>query len=403
MVIDENICPMKNLLKLKPTINLFFFLLILVNLHAQDAATVEALSDDISQNLDLEAVASIFADSKDLEAFEYALNDPETQISNLDLDQDKQVDYLRVMESVENSTHVVVIQAVLGEDLYQDVATIEVEKDSEGNPSMQFVGDVYLYGPNYIIEPVYVYRPRIFSVFWRPYYRPYRSVFYWGYYPKHWHYWRPHRVHHYTKHVHVHVNVKHIYHRTHVRKSVAAVRLHKNVRRNDFAKIHPSRSYTARKTSVKTANGAQYRSAGLNQADGDQYRAAGVNKADGTQKRVAGVNKADGTQKRVAGVNQADGDKYRAASVKKPNGAKKQVAGVNKADGTTKRVASVEKANGSKKTVAVKKNPNGSAKAVSVTKKADGSRTVKTAKKTAKGKKSTKRKSKNTKSKSKKK
>ena len=36
---------------------------------AQDVTTITASSDDISDNLDLEAVASIFGDSKDLEDF----------------------------------------------------------------------------------------------------------------------------------------------------------------------------------------------------------------------------------------------------------------------------------------------------------------------------------------------
>jgi len=185
IVIDQKNVPMKNLIKQKIANTLMLLMAFGYGIVAQDVTTVEAASQEISDNLDLEAVATIFAESKDLEAFEYALNDPETQISNLDLNEDNQVDYLRVMESSENETHVVALQAVLGEDLYQDVVTIEVDKDPDGNPTVQLVGDVYLYGPNYIIEPVYVYRPVIFSIFWRPVYRPYRSVFYWGYYPGH--------------------------------------------------------------------------------------------------------------------------------------------------------------------------------------------------------------------------
>ena len=381
---------MKNLIVLRTTLAFLFLAFTLNTISAQDVTTVEAADEYLAENLDLEAVASIFADSEDLDAFEYALNDPEMQISNLDLNEDDQVDYLRVMESVEDDTHVVGIQAVLDEDIYQDVATIEVEKDQAGNPSVQVVGDVYLYGPNYIVEPVYVYRPVIFSIFWRPYYRPYRSVYYWGYYPRHWNYWKPFHVIHYTKNVHVHVNVKHTYHRTYVRRSVTAVNIHKTIRRNDYARKHPNKSYTARKVAVKTSNGSK-------------VRAAGVNKADGTKKRVAGVSKADGTKKRVAGVNQADGDKYRAVGVNKADGTKKRAAGVNKADGTKKRVASVERPNGSKKTVAVKKNPNGSARAVSVTKRADGSRNVKSARKPANSKKNSNRKGNNTKRKTRKK
>ncbi|MEX0289616.1 MAG: hypothetical protein AB3N14_10950 [Flavobacteriaceae bacterium] len=376
---------MKNLFKEKIVKVFVLFVFIIGNTTAQDITTVDAASEEISDNLDLEAVASLFGDAKDLEEFEYNLNDPEAQISNLDLNEDGNVDYIRVVETAENNTHLIALQAVLAEDIYQDVATIEVEKDEEGKTRVQVVGDVYLYGSGYIIEPVYVYRPVIFSLFWRPFYRPYRSVFYWGYYPRHFRFWRPFRTSYYRKHVHVHINVKHTFHRTHVRHSVTAVSLHAKTRRNDFAVKYPHKSHTARVAGVNKANGTKKRVAGVNQADGDKYRAAGVNKANGTKKRAAGVNKADGTKKRVAGVNQADGDKYRAAGVNKPDGTKKRVAGVNKADGTKKRAATVKNPDGSRKTVAVKKNPDGSKRAVAVNKKSDGSRTVKKAGKKASG------------------
>ena len=67
---------------------------------AQDRTTVSAQNSEISDNLDLRAVSSIFGDSRNLEDFERRLNDPQSQISNLDLNQDNQVDYLRVIESV---------------------------------------------------------------------------------------------------------------------------------------------------------------------------------------------------------------------------------------------------------------------------------------------------------------
>lgn len=322
---------MKN--KLSQTIGstLMLFLAAISSNYAQDVTTVEASSEAISDNLDLEAVASIFGDARDLEDFELKLNDPETQISNLDLNEDGNVDYLRVVETAENDTHLIAVQSVLGEDIYQDVATIEVEKDAEGATKVQIVGDVYLYGSGYIIEPVYVVRPSVFSLFWAPRYRPYRSVYYWGYYPKHHFFWKPFHTRHYKKHVHVHVNVKHTYHYTHVRRSKTAVHLHSKTRRNDYALKHPGKAHTV---------------------------------------RVAGVNKSNGTKKRAVGVNQADGTKKRAV-------------GVNKADGTKKRAASVTNADGSKKTVAVKKNPDGSTRAVAVKKNADGSRKVKTGKKKA--------------------
>ena len=133
--------------------------LFLVNAFAQDRTTVNAMNSEISDNLDLRAVASIFGDSKDLEDFEYRLNDPKNQISNLDLNNDNQVDYLRVIETTEGRTHIIVIQSILGKDLFQDVATVEVERDSNNRVQVQVVGDVYMYGSNYIYEPVYVNTP----------------------------------------------------------------------------------------------------------------------------------------------------------------------------------------------------------------------------------------------------
>src|SRR5687768_1459209 len=135
-------------------------------MFAQDVTTVRANSSDISDNLDLKAVASIFGDSRDLEDFERRLNDPDLMISNLDLNGDNRVDYLRVIEVTENNTHLIIIQSVLGLDTFQDVATVEVERDRYNNVQVQVVGDVYMYGQNYIYEPVYVARPAIFSIFW---------------------------------------------------------------------------------------------------------------------------------------------------------------------------------------------------------------------------------------------
>ena len=63
-------------------------------LVAQEKTTVKASNSDISDNLDLRAVATIFGDASNLEDFERRLNDPKTQISNLDLNNDNYVDCL---------------------------------------------------------------------------------------------------------------------------------------------------------------------------------------------------------------------------------------------------------------------------------------------------------------------
>jgi len=42
---------------------------------------------------------------ENLEDFEKKLNNPDTQISNLDLNEDGEVDYLRVIETSKDETH----------------------------------------------------------------------------------------------------------------------------------------------------------------------------------------------------------------------------------------------------------------------------------------------------------
>ncbi len=216
---------------------------------SQDITTVEAKSTDISENLDLEAVASIFGEAEDLEDFEKKLNDPELQISNLDLNEDGEVDYIRVTEASKDNTHVVTLQATIGKDLYQDVAIISVEKDDKGETQVQVVGDVYMYGPDYIIQPVYVHPPVIWVWFWGPLYSPWHSPYYWGYYPPYYRPWTPYPPHRYQTNVHIHVNVSNTYSRTTVRTSKTSVNIQNKNRRNDFGSKNPDRSYENRANS----------------------------------------------------------------------------------------------------------------------------------------------------------
>ncbi|MDK2772939.1 MAG: hypothetical protein KYX68_12040 [Flavobacterium sp.] len=213
---------------------------------AQDKTTVRANSSDISDNLDLRAVATIFGDSKDLEDFEQRLNDPKSQISNLDLNGDNYVDYLRVVESVEGNAHIIVIQAVLEKDVYQDVASVEVERDRDNNIQVQVVGDVYMYGANYIYEPVYVHRPVIYTTFWVTNYRPYCSSWYWGYYPSYFYYWNPWPVFRYRNNIIVHINFGHSYHYVTHRRCSYAYNAYYGRRGNGYERRYPNRSFASR-------------------------------------------------------------------------------------------------------------------------------------------------------------
>lgn len=238
---------------MKTTATLFGFILSLFTIagFSQDRTTVTANSNEISDNLDLRAVAHVFGESDDLEDFERRLNDPSLKISNLDLNHDNQVDYMRVIESVEGYTHLIIVQAVLGRDSFQDIATIEVEKDRRNrNVQVQIVGNVFLYGSNYIYEPVYYTSPIIYRHFWVPNYVAYYSPWAWSYYPTYYYAWSPWPIYSYHNHVNYYVNVNNSCYYTNHRRSSRAVAMHHSRRGNAYEKQYPNRSFSARNNNV---------------------------------------------------------------------------------------------------------------------------------------------------------
>ena len=217
---------------------------------AQERTTIYAKNGEISDNLDLKAVASVFGESSNLQDFERRLNNPRLQLSNLDLNYDNQVDYLRVIESVENRTHVIVIQAVLGRDLFQDVATIDVEKDRYNNVSVQVVGDVFMYGPNYIYEPVYYRTPAIYASFWIGNYRPYYSSWNWNYYPSYYYAWNPYPVYRYRSNINHCINVHNSYRYVTYRSSYRAPHIYASRRHNAYERNYPNYSFSRRNAEI---------------------------------------------------------------------------------------------------------------------------------------------------------
>ncbi|MBE8726836.1 hypothetical protein [Flavobacterium hungaricum] len=217
---------------------------------AQSQTTVYAKNSDISDNLDLRAVASMFGESANLQDFERRLNDPKYQISNLDLNGDNEVDYLRVIETVEDRTHVVIIQAVLDRDVYQDVATIDVERDNYNKVSVQVVGNTYLYGANYIYEPVYSVVPVIYTSFWVNNYRPYASAYYWNYYPTYYTAWTPYPVYRYRNNINICINVNNHYNYVNTRRSYRAPVMYETRRSYGYERMRPNYSFAQRNSNV---------------------------------------------------------------------------------------------------------------------------------------------------------
>jgi hypothetical protein len=169
---------------------LVFLLVDSYPIFAQEKAT--PASGEAAEGLNLVAFGELFKGSENLQAFERAVNNPENGVNNLDLDENGEVDFIRVVEEVNDDTHLVVAQVPLGKDDFQDVATIEVEKESDNQYNFQIRGNETIYGVDYYVAPadVYVYRWPIVSLMYRPAYRPYRSTFYFGFYPP---WYRPYR------------------------------------------------------------------------------------------------------------------------------------------------------------------------------------------------------------------
>jgi hypothetical protein len=220
------------------------------SVQVQSQTTVYAKNSDISDNLDLRAVASMFGESANLQDFERRLNDPKYQISNLDLNGDNEVDYLRVIESVENRTHVVIIQAVLDRDVYQDIATIDVERDNYNKVSVQVVGNTYLYGANYIYEPVYSVTPVIYNSFWVTNYRPYYSTWSWNVYPTYYAAWRPYPIYRYRNNINICINVNNHYNYVSTRRSYRAPVLYESRRTYGYETRRPDYSFAQRHSNV---------------------------------------------------------------------------------------------------------------------------------------------------------
>lgn len=219
--------------------------------------------EDLSLYLDLQAVGSAFAQSRNIEEFESLLNNSSYIISNLDLNGDGYVDYLRVVEAVEGHNHVFIIQAVLAENVFQDIATIVVEAPASQQWHVQIIGAPFIYGPNYILDPFFVVRPPIFNHFYNfAYdYRIWHSPWHWGHFPPYYKHPAPLLLGHYQAYVRTFMSN----HRYCQRFDYPKERRYKELdrvahdyMRNDYGQQHPERSFTKRTAEIPAAaNGSR--------------------------------------------------------------------------------------------------------------------------------------------------
>ncbi|MBN8653403.1 MAG: hypothetical protein J0L67_18390 [Cytophagales bacterium] len=176
-------------------------LLGVATVHAQNREEVPG------DNFSLEGALELFKKSASPEEFERLLNLPESEVNNLDLNGDGNIDYIRVIDRNEGNIHTFTVQAIIARNEFQDIAVISLEKFADGRAVLQITGDADVYGIETIIEPteevrinagtttahtyINVWSWPMVQYVYSPFYSPWVSPWYWDYTPFWWRPWRP--------------------------------------------------------------------------------------------------------------------------------------------------------------------------------------------------------------------
>ncbi|MES1221811.1 MAG: hypothetical protein ABUT20_40310 [Bacteroidota bacterium] len=127
------------------------FLLSITHLvQAQNVPDSTGLPGD---NFSLEGALDMFKKASSPEEFEKLINTEDNGVNNLDLDNDGNIDYVKVIDKKDGDVHAFVLQVAVSEKENQDIAVIELEKTGSDNAVLQIVGDEDIYGEQTIVEP----------------------------------------------------------------------------------------------------------------------------------------------------------------------------------------------------------------------------------------------------------
>ena len=101
----------------------------------------------------LQGALALFKRSSSVEEFEKLLNTESSNVNNLDLNNDGQTDYVKVIDKYEDGVHAFILQVPVSENENQDIAVIELEKNGNESAHLQIIGDEDIYGEEVIVEP----------------------------------------------------------------------------------------------------------------------------------------------------------------------------------------------------------------------------------------------------------
>lgn len=136
-------------------INLLFVLMLALfatSLHAQDTDAAEETGYP-GDHFSLEGALELFKQAASPEDFEKLLNTESNNVNNLDLNEDGEIDYIRVVDNMDGDVHAIVLQVPVSESESQDIAVIEIEKQGAEQAILQIIGDEDVFGKQMIVEP----------------------------------------------------------------------------------------------------------------------------------------------------------------------------------------------------------------------------------------------------------
>lgn len=234
----------------------------------------------------LEGAIELFKKADSPETFEKLLNDQKSGVNNLDLNEDGEIDYVKVISKQEGDVHLFILQVPVSESENQDIAVIGLEKTKVNEAILQIIGDEDIYGEELIVEPseggeefdtetnkkgpspYYNNKPALVVNVWgwpcvrfvyAPSYRPWVSPWRWRIYPSWWKPWRPlgwsawHPVRH--KHYGPTVRVVHQHRTVKAHKVYRPVRVTSSTVRTRHAGAHANYKVTRTKTKVTGPRG----------------------------------------------------------------------------------------------------------------------------------------------------
>ena len=100
----------------------------------------------------LQGALDMFKNASSPEDFEKLINTSAKNVNNLDLNNDGEVDYIKVIDNPGNNGHAFILQVAVSETENQDIAVIELEKTGDTTAILQIIGDEDVFGEQVIVE-----------------------------------------------------------------------------------------------------------------------------------------------------------------------------------------------------------------------------------------------------------